>query len=62
MPETISDAIHVTDGYNGTINTTRNANDSVFGNAATDLANQTMTLTGSITAGYAATQTIGVAI
>ncbi|CAN5277709.1 hypothetical protein BH11BAC5_BH11BAC5_22140 [soil metagenome] len=62
MPETISDAIHVTDGYNGTINTTRNANDSVFGNSATDLANQTMTLTGSITAGYAATQTIGVAV
>jgi protocatechuate 3,4-dioxygenase beta subunit len=62
MPETISDAIHVTAGYNGKVNTTRNANDSVFGNSATDLANQTMALTGSIPAGYAATLTIGVAL
>ncbi len=62
MPETVSDAIHVTAGYNGTVNTTRNANDSVFGNSATDLANQTMTLKGSIVAGFAATYTIGVAV
>jgi protocatechuate 3,4-dioxygenase beta subunit len=62
MPEAISDAIHVTSGYNGSINTTRNAADSVFGNSATDLANQTMALSGSIAAGYAATQTIGIPV
>ena len=62
MPETISDAIHITSAYNGSVNTTRNANDNVFGNSATDLANQTMALTGSIAAGYAATHTIGIAL
>jgi len=62
MPETISDAIHVTSAYNGTINTTRNASDSVFGNSATDLANQTMAMSGSIAAGYAATHTIGIPV
>jgi hypothetical protein len=62
MSETISDAIHITSGYNGSVNTTRNANDSVFGNSATDLANQTMALSGSIAAGYEATQTIGLAV
>lgn len=62
MPETISDAIHITSGYNGSINTTRNVSDSVFGNSATDLGNQTMALTGSIAAGYVATHAIGVAV
>jgi hypothetical protein len=62
LPETISDAIHITSGYNGSINTTRNATDSVFGNSATDLANQTMAVTGSIAAGYSASHTIGVAL
>ncbi|MEO5890967.1 MAG: intradiol ring-cleavage dioxygenase [Ferruginibacter sp.] len=62
MPETISDAIHTTSGYNGSINTTRNASDSVFGNSVTDLANQTMPLSGSIAAGYTATHTIGIGV
>lgn len=64
MPESISDAVHVLTNpqYNGTVNTTRNASDSVFGNSATDLANQTMALTGSIAAGYVATHVIGVAV
>ena len=64
LPETISDAIHIhlTSGYNVSINTTRNAADNVFGNPATDLANQTMAVTGSITAGYSASHTIGVAV
>lgn len=62
MPETISDAIHITSSYNGSVNTTRNASDSVFGNSASDLANETMSLTGSITDGYIATHIIGVAV
>jgi len=62
LPETISDAIHITSAYNGSVNATRNATDSVFGNSATDLANQTMQISGSIAAGYAATQTIGIAV
>lgn len=62
MTESISDAVHVTSGYNGSVNTTRNAADNIFGNSAADLARQTMALSGSITTGYSATHTIGVPV
>ncbi len=60
--ETISDAIHVTAGYNGTINPVRNTADTVFGDSLTDLANEYLALSGSIAAGYAGTYTIGLAL
>ena len=44
------------------VNQIRNANDSVFGNSATDLANETVALTGSISAGYSGSYTIGIAL
>jgi protocatechuate 3,4-dioxygenase beta subunit len=63
FPETISDAVHVTSLYaSHGINTTRNANDNIFGNSATDLANQMLSLTGNTTSGYTGTYTIGIAI
>jgi protocatechuate 3,4-dioxygenase beta subunit len=63
FPETISDVVHVSTLYaaNG-INPTRNASDSVFGDSATDLANETLSLTGSVAAGFTGTYTIGLAL
>ena len=61
--ETISDAVHQSSLYAAHgINTTRNASDSVFGDSATDLANETMALAGSITDGYTGSFTIGIAL
>lgn len=60
--ESISDAVHVSAGYNGTVNTTRNTADSIFGNSAADLANEYVALSGSIAAGYTGTYTIGLAL
>jgi protocatechuate 3,4-dioxygenase beta subunit len=63
FPETISDAVHVTSLYAAHgINTTRNANDNVFGDSATDLANEIFTMTGDATNGYTGTHTIGLAL
>ncbi|MDB5090404.1 MAG: intradiol ring-cleavage dioxygenase [Mucilaginibacter sp.] len=61
--ETISDAVQVSTLYAAHgVNPVRNASDSVFGNSATDLANETLALVGSIAAGYAGTYTIGLAL
>ncbi|HTD99366.1 MAG TPA: hypothetical protein VK668_08755 [Mucilaginibacter sp.] len=61
--ETISDAVHKSTLYSTHgVNPTRNATDSVFGNSSTDLANETLTLAGSITEGYTGTYTIGLAL
>jgi len=61
--ETISDAVHQSSLYAAHgINTTRNASDSVFGDSATDLANETMSLAGNIADGYTGSFTIGIAI
>lgn len=61
--ETISDAVHVSTLYAAHgVNPIRNANDSVFGDSATDLALETLALTGSISAGYSGTFTLGVAL
>jgi protocatechuate 3,4-dioxygenase beta subunit len=43
-------------------NTTTNAADSILGNSATDLANETVSLTGSVAEGYAGSYTIGISI
>ncbi|SHN34656.1 hypothetical protein [Mucilaginibacter sp. OK098] len=61
--ETISDVVHVSTLYAAHgVNPVRNASDSVFGDSATDLANEIMTLVGSVSAGYAGTYTIGLAL
>jgi protocatechuate 3,4-dioxygenase beta subunit len=61
--ETISDAVHVSTLYAAHgVNPVRNANDSVFGDSATDLANEIMTLVGSVSACYTGTYTIGLAL
>lgn len=60
--ETISDAVHKSSLYTGTVNTTRNANDGIFGNSATDLANETLSMAGSIAAGYVGNYTFGIAL
>ncbi|MBB6128490.1 dioxygenase family protein [Mucilaginibacter lappiensis] len=61
--ETISDAVHVSTLYAAHgVNPTRNASDGVFGDSATDLALETLALTGSVSAGYSGTFTLGVAL
>ncbi|MFA6086144.1 hypothetical protein [Mucilaginibacter sp.] len=60
--ETISDAVHKSTLYTAGINPVRNASDSIFGNSATDLANETLSLVGSIAAGYTGTYTFGIAL
>jgi protocatechuate 3,4-dioxygenase beta subunit len=60
--ETISDAVHQSTLYNLGVNTTRNTADGIFGNSATDLANETLSLAGSIAAGYTGTYTFGIAL
>lgn len=61
--ETISDAVHQTTLYAAHgINTTRNAADGIFNNSATDLANETVAVTGDITSGYSGSYTIGLSL
>lgn len=61
--ETISDALYMSTLYTSLgLNPTTNSSDSVFGNSATDLANETLSLTGSISAGYSGSYPIGVAL
>ncbi|HTH82917.1 MAG TPA: hypothetical protein VL490_08270 [Mucilaginibacter sp.] len=63
FPESISDVVQISSLYAAHgINTTRNAKDSVFGNSTTDLANETISLMGSVSAGYSGTFTIGLAL
>lgn len=63
FPQDISDAVQVTGEYaaNG-VNPISNANDHVFGDSATNLAIELLSLTGSISAGYNTTHTIGLAL
>lgn len=60
--ETISDAVHVSTLYSLGVNPTRNANDSILGDSAIDLANETVALVGSISAGYSGSHNIGLAL
>jgi protocatechuate 3,4-dioxygenase beta subunit len=61
--ETISDLVHQSSLYAAHgINTMRNASDGIFNNSATDLANETVALAGSVAAGYSGNYTIGIAL
>ena len=61
--ETISDAVHVSSLYAAHgVNTTRNTSDGIFGNSATDLANETVSLSGNTTSGYSGSYTIGLSL
>ncbi len=61
--ETVSDAVHVSTLYAAHgINSMRNANDEIFNNSATDLANETVAVTGDIANGYAGSYTIGLSV
>jgi len=63
FPQAINDVVDVSALYAGLgVNPVTNGKDSVFGDSATDLANETISLTGSIAAGYAGTYTIGIAL
>jgi len=63
FPQAINDAVDVSTLYAGLgVNPVTNAADSVFGDSATDLANETISLSGSIAAGYSGTYTIGLAL
>jgi protocatechuate 3,4-dioxygenase beta subunit len=61
--KTTADTVHTSSLYKAHgINTTLNAGDGIFGNSATDLANETLVLTGNTTDGYVGTYTIGIAL
>jgi protocatechuate 3,4-dioxygenase beta subunit len=62
FPQATGDAVAVLTSpqYNGTVNPTTNATDSVFSDSINQ--NQLMTLSGSIAAGYTATHIIGIAV
>jgi hypothetical protein len=61
--ETVSDAVHLTTLYAAHgINTTRNASDGIFGNSATDIANETIALAGDTSSGYSGSHTIGITL
>ena len=63
FPESISDVVHVSTLYAAHgVNPIRNATDHVFGDSATDLANETLSLAGSVSVGYTGTYTIGLAL
>ncbi|HVV56685.1 MAG TPA: intradiol ring-cleavage dioxygenase, partial [Mucilaginibacter sp.] len=63
FPETINNTVYASSLYaaHGD-NTTSNAADSIFGNSLTDLANETVSLTGSVSEGYSGSYTIGVSL
>jgi protocatechuate 3,4-dioxygenase beta subunit len=63
FPESISDVVHVSSLYAAHgVNTMRNTSDGIFNNSATDLASETVALTGSVAAGYSGSYTIGIAL
>jgi protocatechuate 3,4-dioxygenase beta subunit len=63
FPQTINDAVDVSTLYASLgVNPVTNASDSVFGDSATDLANETISLVGSISAGYTGSYTIGLSL
>jgi protocatechuate 3,4-dioxygenase beta subunit len=63
FPESINTAVDTSTLYASLgVNPLTNANDSILGNSATDLANETISLTGSVSAGYSGSYTIGLAL
>ena len=63
FPESISNVVQVSTRYAAHgANPLSNADDRVFGDSTTDLTIETLSLTGSISAGYSTTHTIGLAL
>jgi protocatechuate 3,4-dioxygenase beta subunit len=63
FPEATSNLVHTSTLYAAHgVNPITNTADRVFGNSATDLADETFSLTGSVSAGYTGTYTIGLAL
>ena len=61
--QAITNLVYASSLYTGLgTNPTTNSSDSVFGDSATDLSNETLSLTGSVAAGYAGSYTIGIAL
>jgi len=61
--ETINSTVYASSLYSAHgANTTSNATDSVFGDSTTDLTNETLSLTGSVAAGYTGSHTIGISL
>jgi len=63
FPESINSAVDTSTLYASLgVNPLSNSEDSILGNSATDLANETVSLSGSVSAGYTGTYTIGLAL
>ena len=61
--ETINNTVYASSLYSAHgVNPVSNEADSVFGDSLTDLANETISLTGSVSEGYSGTYTIGLAL
>jgi protocatechuate 3,4-dioxygenase beta subunit len=61
--ETINNTVYASSLYSSHgVNPISNEADSVFGDSLTDLANETISLTGSVSEGYSGTYTIGLAL
>lgn len=59
FPDATSDIVHTSALYTKGVNPTRITGDNIFNNSATDLANETIAVTGDITNGYAGSLTVG---
>ena len=63
FPDSVSDIVHVSTLYAAHgINPSRITEDNIFANSATDLANETATISGSVADGYKASLTIGITL
>jgi len=63
FPESINTAVDTSTLYASLgVNPITNSEDSILGNSATDLAHETVSLSGSVSAGYTGTYTIGLAL
>src|ERR1700744_1089367 len=61
--ETINNTVYASSLYAAHgVNPISNEADSIFGNSSTDLANETVSLTGSVSEGYSGTYAIGLAL
>jgi protocatechuate 3,4-dioxygenase beta subunit len=61
--ETINNTVYASSLYSAHgVNPISNEADSIFGNSLTDLANETVSLAGSVSDGYSGTYTIGLAL
>lgn len=63
FPDSVNNTVHTSSLYaaKGT-NPITNSEDGILGNSATDLANETVTISGSVASGYTAAITIGLSL